>query len=95
MLTSGAGTRTVTRVTTPGTQETATPYSGPSSVLMRRSTLRSPRWGAALKGGRLPELANPEMNPTSTARSVAFWFVLALITFVIIVAGYGTGLWRL
>ncbi len=60
-----------------------------------RSTLRSPRWGAALKGGRLPELANPEMNPTSTARSVAFWVVLAAITFVIIVAGYGTGLWRL
>ena len=41
-----------------------------------RSTLRSPRWGAALRGGRLPELANPEMNPTSTARSVAFWVVL-------------------
>ena len=60
-----------------------------------RSTLRSPRWGAALKGGRLPELANPEMNPASTARSVAFWAVLALITFVIIVAGYGVGLWKL
>lgn len=53
-----------------------------------RSTLRNPRWGAALKGGRLPELANPEMNPTSTARSVAFWTVLAILTFVIIVVGY-------
>ncbi len=60
-----------------------------------RSTLRSPRWGAALRGGRLPELSNPEMNPTSTARSVAFWGVLGLITFGIIVAGYGTGLWTL
>lgn len=60
-----------------------------------RSTLRSPRWGAALRGGRLPELANPEMNPTSTARSVAFWVVLGLITFGLIVAGYGSGLWRL
>ena len=60
-----------------------------------RSTLRSPRWGAALRGGRLPELANPEMNPTSTARSVAFWAVLGLITFGLIVAGYASGLWRL
>ena len=60
-----------------------------------RSTLRSPRWGAALRGGRLPELANPEMNPTSTARSVAFWVVLGVITFGLIVAGYGSGLWRL
>ena len=30
--------------------------------------LRSPRWGASLKGGKPPKLANPEMNPTSTAK---------------------------
>ena len=58
-----------------------------------RSTLRSARWGAALKDGELPELRNVEMNPTSTARSVAFWVVLGLVTFVVIVAGYGTGIW--
>jgi hypothetical protein len=58
-----------------------------------RSTLRSPRWGAALKGGELPELRNPEMNPTSTARAVAFWLILGLVTFALIVAGYTTGLW--
>ena len=58
-----------------------------------RSTLRSPRWGAALKGGRLPELRNTEMNPTSTGRAVAFWLVLGLATFGIIVAGYGLNLW--
>jgi hypothetical protein len=58
-----------------------------------RSTLRSPRWGSALKGGRLPALANPEMNPTSTARAVVFWAVLGVITFAIIVAGYSAGLW--
>lgn len=58
-----------------------------------RTTLRSSRWGAALKGGELPELRNPEMNPTSTARAVAFWLILGLVTFVLIVAGYGTGLW--
>jgi hypothetical protein len=57
-----------------------------------RNQLRSPRWGASLKGGQLPELANPEMNPTSTARSVAFWVVLALITFVVIVVGYSVAL---
>jgi hypothetical protein len=60
-----------------------------------RSELRSPRWGAALKGGKLPALANTEMNPTSTARAAAFWLVLALITFGILVAGYGSGFWRL
>jgi hypothetical protein len=58
-----------------------------------RETLRSPRWGAALKGGRLPGLANPEMNPTSTARAVAFWLVLGILTFVIIVVGYAMGVW--
>lgn len=58
-----------------------------------RSTLRSSRWGAALKGSELPELRNPEMNPTSTARAVAFWLILGLATFTLIVAGYTTGLW--
>ena len=56
-----------------------------------RNQLKSSRWGASLKGGTLPELANPEMNPTSTLRSVLFWVVLAAITFAIIVVGY-TGL---
>ncbi len=60
-----------------------------------RDRLRSPRWGASLRGGRLPELANPEMNPTSTPRAVAFWVVLGVITFVVIVAGYGVGIWHL
>jgi hypothetical protein len=58
-----------------------------------RNQLRSPRWGAALKGGKLPELANTGMNPTSTARSIAFWVALAGLTFVILLAGYGTGFW--
>jgi hypothetical protein len=58
-----------------------------------RSTLRSPRWGAALRRGKLPELRNTEMNPTSTARAAAFWLVLGLATFGIIVAGYGLKLW--
>jgi hypothetical protein len=58
-----------------------------------RNQLRSPRWGAALKGGKLPTMANPEMNPTSTGRAVAFWLVLGILTFVIIVAGYTAGVW--
>jgi hypothetical protein len=60
-----------------------------------RNQLRSSRWGASLKGGKLPDLANPEMQPTSTLRSVLFWIALALITFAIIVAGYGSGLFAL
>lgn len=59
-----------------------------------RKHLRSGRWGGALGGRRLPSLANPEMNPTSTARSVAFWLSLAVLTFILLVAGYGTGFWH-
>jgi hypothetical protein len=34
------------------------------------------------------------MNPTSTARSVLFWVALAGLTFVLLIAGYGTGFWK-
>ena len=60
-----------------------------------RNQLRSPRWGRSLKGGTLPELANTEMQPTSTLRSVLFWATLAVVTFAILVVGYGTGFWEL
>ncbi len=58
-----------------------------------RNQLESSRWGSSLRGGRLPALKNPEMNPTSVLRSVIFWGGLAVATFVLIVAGYGTGFW--
>jgi hypothetical protein len=57
-----------------------------------RNQLRSSRWGASLKGGVLPELRNPEMNPTSTLRSVLFWASLGLATFAVIVVGYAVNL---
>jgi hypothetical protein len=60
-----------------------------------QNQLRSPRWGASLRGGRLPDLKNPEMNPTSKARSVLLWLVLGIATFGVLVLGYGTGFWRL
>jgi hypothetical protein len=60
-----------------------------------RTQLRSPRWGTAMRRDRLPALANPEMNPTSRFRSVLFWLGLALVTFVLLVVGYGTGFWSL
>jgi hypothetical protein len=60
-----------------------------------RGQLKSPRWGTALEGDRLPELKNPEMNPTSRLRSVLFWLSLGVLTFLILVAGYGIGLWNL
>ena len=41
-----------------------------------------------------PFALNPEMNPTSTLRSVLFWLVLAGLTFALLVAGYGTGFWK-
>jgi hypothetical protein len=55
--------------------------------------LRSPRWGTSRRRGRLPELQNPEMNPTSRFRSVLFWLALGAVTFILLVAGYGTGFW--
>ncbi|MFZ5853162.1 MAG: hypothetical protein ACOYXS_01505 [Chloroflexota bacterium] len=58
-----------------------------------RRQLRSPRWGMARRTGRLPALANPEMNPTSGLRSAAFWVGLAVLTFVLLIAGYGSGFW--
>jgi hypothetical protein len=58
-----------------------------------QNQLRSPRWGAGLRKGHLPELGNTEMNPTSRFRSVLFWLVLGALTFVALVAGYGSGFW--
>ena len=60
-----------------------------------RRQLQSSRWGGALSKGRLPELKNPEMNPTSRFMSVLFWLGLAALTFVLLVIGYGTGFWTL
>jgi len=34
------------------------------------------------------------MNPTSRARSAAFWVRLCGLTFVLLVAGYGSGFWH-
>jgi hypothetical protein len=59
-----------------------------------REQLRSPRWGAALPGGRLPGMKNPEMRPTSRVVAVMFWLGLAAATFLLLVVGYGIGLWH-
>jgi hypothetical protein len=58
-----------------------------------RTQLRSARWGSSLEHGRLPEIKNPEMNPTSRFRSVLFWVSLGIVTFALLVVGYGTGFW--
>ena len=58
-----------------------------------RTELRSPRWGRGLRGGRLPALANTDMDPTSRGLSALFWIALAVLTFVLVVLGYGTGFW--
>jgi hypothetical protein len=60
-----------------------------------RRQLQGRRWGMGRRGGRLPELSNPEMNPTSTALAVLFWIGLGALTFVVLVVGYGTGFWHL
>jgi hypothetical protein len=59
-----------------------------------RDQLRSPRWGLANRGGRLPALKNPEMRPTNRLIAVLFWVGLAGATFVLLVLGYATGFWQ-
>jgi hypothetical protein len=58
-----------------------------------QAQLRSPRWGSGLRKGRLPDLKNSEMNPTTTPMAILFWVGLAVATFVLLVIGYGTKFW--
>ena len=59
-----------------------------------RRGMQSRRWGMGRRDGNLPQMKNPEMNPTSTAMAVLFWLGLGALTFVVLVAGYGTGFWH-
>jgi hypothetical protein len=59
-----------------------------------RRSLQSRRWGRSRRDGQLPDMKNPEMDPTSTAMAVLFWLGLGGLTFVLLVAGYGTGFWH-
>jgi hypothetical protein len=52
-----------------------------------RKTLLARRW-------RVARLSNTEMNPTSTPVAVAFWLVLALLTFGLLLWGYGSHFWH-
>lgn len=62
----------------------------PSPVEQRtwRSRLVSRRWKPA-------PLDNVEMEPTSSRVAVLLWVGLAALTFAILVAGYGLGVWKL
>ena len=51
-----------------------------------RRRLRSRRWGAAA-------LANPEIEAPRASGGVVLFGGLALLTFVMLVLGYGVGLW--
>jgi hypothetical protein len=58
-----------------------------------RRGLTGRRWGTSRRDGQLPEMQNPDMNPTSTAMAVLFWVGLGVLTFVLLVAGYGLKFW--
>ncbi len=68
------------------------PVAAPESDY--REQLRNPRWGAAMRREQLPRMANPEMRPTGLVRSILFWVGLAIVTFVVLVLGYGIGFWQ-
>jgi hypothetical protein len=52
-----------------------------------RKGLRSRRW-------RVAPIRNTEMNPTSTPMAIAFWAALGILTFAILMLGYGTHFWH-
>jgi hypothetical protein len=60
----------------------------PSPVEQRnwRRRLRSRRWSPA-------PLENPEIQPTSPLMGAAFFVGLGLLTFVLLLLGYGSGFW--
>jgi hypothetical protein len=58
----------------------------PVEVRTWRSRLGSRRWKPAA-------LVNTEQEPTSSRMAVAFWLVLAVATFFLLLVGYGTGFW--
>ena len=51
-----------------------------------RSRLISRRW-------KPPALENTAMEPTSSRVAVLFWIILAALTFVVLLVGYGVGFW--
>ncbi len=53
-----------------------------------RDQLQSRRWGAA-------PLENPEVEKTDPRIAVFALIVLATLTFIVLVIGYGTGLWSM
>jgi hypothetical protein len=59
-----------------------------------RRSIQGRRWGMNRRDGQLPDMKNPEMNPTSTWMAVLFWLGLGALTFVLLIAGYGTGFWK-
>ena len=52
-----------------------------------RNRLRSRRWN-------LPPLRNPEAEPVTALGAILLLGGLAVLTFVILIAGYGSGFWR-
>ncbi len=52
-----------------------------------RTQLRSRRWN-------LPRLANPEATPVTALGGVVLLGGLAILTFVILLVGYGIGFWH-
>jgi hypothetical protein len=53
-----------------------------------RDGLHARRW-------RVAPLRNSEMNPTPTLVAIAFWVALAVLTFALLMLGYGTHFWTL
>ena len=64
------------------------PEAAPERAIDYRDSLRSRRWDAA-------PLENPEAEKTDPRLAVVALLVLAAITLVVLVIGYGSGFWSM
>ncbi len=67
---------------------------GPSGLEPSAAIDEDYRAGLRVRRWRLPPLRNPEAQPVTPAAAVLFLGGLALLTFLILVAGYGAGFWH-
>ena len=66
---------------------------GPNGLEPNPAARRTWRSGLVSRRWHPGALDNAEQEPTSSKMAVAFWVVLATLTFFLILVGYGTGFW--
>ena len=79
---------------TPPASPTGRPRRGSVSCASPKARCEAGGRPPSPRRWRVARLGNTEMNPTSTLVAVAFWLVLAGLTFGLLVWGYGSHFWH-